>query len=284
MTKEDLFNCINNIKKIHEYYGVKIIFIFIFLIFFDKNLSAQDYNQNEFLDFRGSYQPLSRTSASITGPIKISKENGKLYIYFQGKGPFSLLSKGMVSGKWDGIDSGKIINAQIYEIDRDPGQLMNGNSLCGNTNAHYLVFYDDILYGEHLLELEVFSSLDSPSSIDSNGLCGTFNYENNNKILRSSQLTSQSQKVLGDNSKELTDIYDMKKYCADVGETAGGSYEIEQTCREQEKKSQNNLSYLSVPKRVATYCQNVGQYAGGSYQIMETCIENELKAKKQLEP
>lgn len=76
--------------------------------------------------------------------------------------------------------------------------------------------------------------------------------------------------------------YDITAYCQKVSQAIGGSYQIEQTCREEERKAQSNIARMSVPSQVSSYCQQVGQAVGGSYQILETCISEELKAKTRL--
>jgi hypothetical protein len=76
--------------------------------------------------------------------------------------------------------------------------------------------------------------------------------------------------------------YDSKAYCAEIGRVAGGSYQIEATCRKMELTSQSNIARMTVPARIEKYCRDIGQTAGGSYQIMETCIKQELGAKDSL--
>ncbi|MCI5225564.1 MAG: hypothetical protein D3918_02630 [Candidatus Electrothrix sp. AX2] len=76
--------------------------------------------------------------------------------------------------------------------------------------------------------------------------------------------------------------YDINSYCKSVSEVAGGSYQIEETCRKMEKQSKKNISKMKVSKRIKKYCDEVGKAAGGSYQIMETCIDQELSAKSRL--
>lgn len=124
----------------------------------------------------GSYQPFSRTSISITGPLQLTPMEGKLTLHLGGKGPFYLSSEGVFYREW-GLDlSGEKITAGVFKIDRDPGLLLNGNTLCGDIAARYLVFYDELWHSSHLLELAVFSSKSPPFDINSDGLCGTFNY------------------------------------------------------------------------------------------------------------
>ncbi|MCK5604140.1 hypothetical protein KAR91_19790 [Candidatus Pacearchaeota archaeon] len=76
--------------------------------------------------------------------------------------------------------------------------------------------------------------------------------------------------------------YDINSYCAEVAKVAGGSYQIEETCRSQERQAKQNINRMSVPSRVEKYCKEIGQVAGGSYQIMETCIKQELGAKSRM--
>lgn len=76
--------------------------------------------------------------------------------------------------------------------------------------------------------------------------------------------------------------FDINGYCRQVADTVGGSYQIEETCRQQERQAQANLSRKQIPSRVENYCREVGQAVGGSYQIMDTCVQQELAAKARL--
>ena len=78
------------------------------------------------------------------------------------------------------------------------------------------------------------------------------------------------------------DAFDINSYCRQVANAAGGSYQIEKVCREQETQARSNISSMSVPIRIKNYCSEVGQAAGGSYQIMEVCIQQESQAKSSL--
>ena len=76
--------------------------------------------------------------------------------------------------------------------------------------------------------------------------------------------------------------FDINGYCRQVADAVGGSYQIEETCRQQERQAQANLSRKQIPSRVENHCRNVGQAVGGSYQIMDTCVEQELAARARL--
>jgi hypothetical protein len=76
--------------------------------------------------------------------------------------------------------------------------------------------------------------------------------------------------------------FDIRSYCREVSDAVGGSYQIEETCIEQELQAKENLSRMSIPSRIENYCRKVGQAVGGSYQIMETCVSQELAAKNRV--
>jgi len=79
------------------------------------------------------------------------------------------------------------------------------------------------------------------------------------------------------------DVYfDINMYCRRVANSVGGSYQIEQICREEELKAKRALERMFIPERIKRYCSRVAKAVGGSYQIMKTCVEQELEAKKQL--
>lgn len=71
-------------------------------------------------------------------------------------------------------------------------------------------------------------------------------------------------------------------YCRQVSDAVGGSYQIEEACRQQEREAQASLSRKQMPPRVEKYCREVGKAVGGSYQIMNACVEQELAAKARL--
>ncbi|WP_036244148.1 hypothetical protein [Methylobacter tundripaludum] len=76
--------------------------------------------------------------------------------------------------------------------------------------------------------------------------------------------------------------FDISNYCRQVSDAVGGSYQIEEACRQQELEAQASLSRKQMPQRVEKYCREVGQAVGGSYQIMDACVEQELAAKARL--
>lgn len=79
------------------------------------------------------------------------------------------------------------------------------------------------------------------------------------------------------------DVYfDTNRYCRQVADVVGGSYQIEQTCHEQELDAKRKLERMIIPERIKKYCTEVAQTIGGSYQIMKTCVEQELSAKRKL--
>lgn len=81
-----------------------------------------------------------------------------------------------------------------------------------------------------------------------------------------------------DASNGVVPLFDTASYCRQIGDTAGGSYQIERTCRDMEDEARAAIAGRSFPARVARYCTEIGETAGGSYQIMNTCIDMELEA------
>ena len=83
-------------------------------------------------------------------------------------------------------------------------------------------------------------------------------------------------------AENISRLFDIEKKCAKIKEFAGGSYQIEQTCRNQEREAQSTLMGMSIPTEIEKHCTEIGAYADGSYQIMLTCVEQETKAKANL--
>lgn len=77
-------------------------------------------------------------------------------------------------------------------------------------------------------------------------------------------------------------VYDTAAYCEKIGDTAGGSYSIEATCRSLEREAKADVESMSIPERTLNYCDRIGETAGGSYQIFKTCVEQESEAAASL--
>ena len=80
----------------------------------------------------------------------------------------------------------------------------------------------------------------------------------------------------------IANSFDISAYCRSIADTAGGSYQIELTCREMERDAKSRINRKQVPDRIMRYCRRIGETAGGSYQIMLTCIIQELNARSQM--
>ena len=78
-------------------------------------------------------------------------------------------------------------------------------------------------------------------------------------------------------------VYDSQAYCRSIGNTAGGSSEIELFCRQSEDTAKKNLAQMKVSDRAMKYCGQIGQAAGGSYEMLEFCLKEEMAAEKQLQ-
>jgi hypothetical protein len=76
--------------------------------------------------------------------------------------------------------------------------------------------------------------------------------------------------------------YDINSHCREIGRVAGGSYQIEEACRNQEHQAQSKLSRKNIPSQIANHCREIGRVAGGSYSIAEACVEQETSAKSRL--
>jgi hypothetical protein len=76
--------------------------------------------------------------------------------------------------------------------------------------------------------------------------------------------------------------YDTKKYCKEVGDIAGGSSQLELSCRQMEERTKKNLANIQASARSAKHCADVGKIAGGSYQLFEACLQQEAEAEKEL--
>lgn len=130
-----------------------------------------------------SFAPYSRTAEAITGKIKLSgnKEfampGSKMTITFANGTKAQLTSVGASYRNWSDTNDKKI-TAEVFKIAKDPGKLLNVNTLCGD-NATFIVFAEDDSFGTALLSMAIFSSKTQPKDINSTGLCATFNFSSN---------------------------------------------------------------------------------------------------------
>ncbi|MFS2327595.1 hypothetical protein U2P60_19655 [Brucella sp. H1_1004] len=127
-----------------------------------------------------TFAPYSRTAEAITGKIKLSGNQefatpgSKMTITFANGKKAQLTSVGASYRNWSDTNDKKL-TAEIFKIAKDPGRLLNGNTLCGD-NAKFIVFAEDSSFGTALLSMAVFSSKTPPKDIASAGICATFNY------------------------------------------------------------------------------------------------------------
>ena len=140
---------------------------------------AQSAIEHHVWQDKRKFEAYSRTSESITGPIKLSGNpefatpGSKMTITFGNGQKAELTSVGASWSQWDDVDDDKV-TAEVFKVTKDPGKLLNGNTLCGKA-ARYIVFHESMSFGTSLLGLAVFEGKE-PKDINSPGLCGTFNY------------------------------------------------------------------------------------------------------------
>lgn len=133
----------------------------------------------------GLFEPESRTASAITGAITLSGNAefavpGSVMTMSFGNGrQVKLTSVGASWRKWTVVDDANY-TAEVFQLEQDPGELLNGNRLCGGKedgSSLYAVFVEQGVPGlPPSLGMAVFQSLEPPKDIDSPGLCGTFSY------------------------------------------------------------------------------------------------------------
>lgn len=127
-----------------------------------------------------AFKPYSTTANAITGTIRLSGNKNfatpgsKMKITFGNGKKSNLTSVGASYRQWLDTSNDKV-SAEVFKIAKDPGTLLNGNSLCGDP-VSYIVFAEDYSYSSNLLSVAVFSSKKAPWDINSPGLCATYNY------------------------------------------------------------------------------------------------------------
>ncbi len=122
-----------------------------------------------------SFAALSATAFSITGDISLTGTAQEKTLQTASGDEIFLHFVEDRSSAWN-LSDPEIWPGAIFSVVEDPGPLENGNTLCGDGPATYLVFtpLEDDIAGS-ILQIAVFAGA-PPENIDSNGLCGTLNY------------------------------------------------------------------------------------------------------------
>jgi hypothetical protein len=143
---------------------------------------AQSAIEHHVWQDRGLYEPIGSTARAITGALvlwgnpEFGEPGSELRLTFEAGSSIDVVSEGASWREWS-LSGGKQ-TAEVFQIDQDPGELLNGNTLCGGEDAAgYMVFFEEeMMGGGRSLQLAVFSVDEPPFDINSDGLCGTFSY------------------------------------------------------------------------------------------------------------
>ena len=114
-------------------------------------------------------EPLSRTAAAITGPVKVTRVS----VAF-GKKAVPAKSVGMFWRDWG--SNGEQHTAEIFKLASDPGTLLRGNTLCDKDAARYVVFWESVELFGSAVNMAVWSGDKPPFDGQSEGLCGTYSF------------------------------------------------------------------------------------------------------------
>lgn len=76
--------------------------------------------------------------------------------------------------------------------------------------------------------------------------------------------------------------FDTNAHCKQVANFAGGSYAIEESCRQQEASARRSVEGRKTEPRIMKHCTEVGKFAGGSYAIVDSCIDQEEQARGRM--
>lgn len=126
----------------------------------------------------GTFLPWSTTAESITGPITLAvdAQGAPTSITFGPGAQVGLTQVALSDAAWLIFDEAMVKGA-VLQMAADPGPLINGNTLCGGPDmpARWLVLAASP-GSDATLQLAAFSGDDPPASIQSDALCGTYNY------------------------------------------------------------------------------------------------------------
>ncbi|WP_217625274.1 type VI secretion system-associated protein TagO [Roseovarius indicus] len=153
-------------------------------VFVATSVGAQSATDRPAWQNAGSFAPLSRTAAAITGEITLSKNaegaaDGRTLTLTFGNGAAVDLTSIGASWRTQGM-GGDIHAVEMFKLAGHPGAFENGNTLCGGEAEGenlYAVFFEQSLFNlPPSLGLAIFQSVEPPFDINSSGLCGTFSY------------------------------------------------------------------------------------------------------------
>ena len=131
------------------------------------------------------FTPYSRTATAITGPIYLSGNaefatpGSRMNLRFANGTDVELISEGGYWRNWE-YGSEHKQTAEVFRATRKPAELLNGNMLCDGAwdMPIFFVFHEFWSYSQtKILSLSVFQLATPPIDINSEGLCGTFNYD-----------------------------------------------------------------------------------------------------------
>jgi len=98
---------------------------------------AQSAVEHHVWQDKRAFKPYSTTANAITGTIRLSgnkkfaTSGSKMTISFGNGKKASLTSVGASYRQWLDTSNEKV-SAEVFKIAKDPGTLLNGNSLCGD--------------------------------------------------------------------------------------------------------------------------------------------------------
>jgi hypothetical protein len=119
---------------------------------------------------------------AITGAIVLwgnpdfAQVGSTMRMTFEAGSSIDLESVGASWREWN-LGGGGKQTAELFRVAKDPGVLLNGNTLCGDDVTYVAFFEGDLMGGGRSLQLVMFSGEEVPVDVNSDGLCATFNYE-----------------------------------------------------------------------------------------------------------
>ncbi|NBZ89283.1 hypothetical protein [Stagnihabitans tardus] len=123
------------------------------------------------------YAASSTTAEGVTGDFDLSAEDWVWTLDFANGASLDTSFVEQRSSAWKPSD-GEVWAGAVLEVEEDPGELENGNTLCGAEEASFIVFtpVDEAQIGA-ALQIAVFSGETPPENIEDPSLCGTYIYE-----------------------------------------------------------------------------------------------------------
>lgn len=146
-------------------------------------MSAQGAAADVLGDSPINLSPMSRTATAITGPLIASQER---VVFFEASAimDVNLIDNARV-GAWE--SQGEPSAAQLFAVQTQVGELLQGNTLCGGDPVGYMTVRRVESFGSEFVEFAFYGGTKEPGGAESTTFCGTYSFTSDEVASASTQ-------------------------------------------------------------------------------------------------